>query len=198
MAFVRRRARPPPLQALRTRMAGGRMRAAHYGEDCSVRTAESRIYLLAEMLFGKRMLQRGNVGRVSAFAQPEPFAAVFHVGQVEAQVEFELVVLRLHPAAQLVEGLVVLLFLQVRYLMCKKIENGQPNSLITKGVASASLSMRLSNLMDKGFVKCPLKDAGRDACTHQSSPRQQTVPTVPSPLGGSFTMFICDIEQPHC
>jgi hypothetical protein len=48
-----------------------------------------------------------------AGSAPEPFAVQVELGQVQAHVEFDLVVLRLHPAAQLVERLVELLLLQV-------------------------------------------------------------------------------------
>ena len=69
---------------------------------------------------------------VSRFS-PEPFAGVLHVRQVEAQVELELVVLRLHPAAQFIEGLVVVLLLQVGGLTHKKYGNGHPKCLIFIG-----------------------------------------------------------------
>jgi hypothetical protein len=51
---------------------------------------------------------RGRLDR--SLSSPQALAAQLKLGEVEPHIEFELVVVRLHPAAQLVEGFVVLLF----------------------------------------------------------------------------------------
>ena len=63
------------------------------------------------------------VGRFSngrlALRFPQRRARRLQVRQVQAQVEFVLMVVRFHPQAHVVEGLVMVLFLQVRGLIRK-------------------------------------------------------------------------------
>ena len=54
------------------------------------------------------------------------------MGEVEAQIELILMVVRLHICTQLVERLVVLLFLDMGKFTDKYAENGQAKSLIFK------------------------------------------------------------------